>query len=267
MALVRLHRAGRCSAWGRLHRASVFADLGPAGTPSSSFSALYSAALGSPAALTFVATACYVPESASSVAVLCTTVPGAGAGLTPSLRVGGQAARVPLGTTVSYRPPTMSALSGSGFSGAQTQGGQPVLISGDQFGPVSVLGGAFSPLPNVTAAYGLPSDGKLRYTAASCAVTTAQTVITCLTAPGVGFGYVWQVTVAGQAAPRLSGFLQGYAAPVTASYSGPGSVDANTTGGQLVVIDGAFDDRRRGGEPVHLPCQVSLASSLSSCRR
>ena len=77
-----------------------------------------------------------------------------------------------------------------------------VLILGDQFGPVSVVGGAYSPLPNVTAAYGLPSDSVLRYTAASCAVTTAQTVITCLTAPGIGLGYIWQVAVGGQLAPR-----------------------------------------------------------------
>lgn len=216
---------------------SSVSDLGPAGTPAAAFSALYSAVFGSPTALTFTATACFVPASASSVAILCTS--GAGNGLVPALRVGGQAARIATGAAVSYRPPTLSALSGSGFANAQTEGGQTVLLSGDQFGPVSVLGGAFSPLPNVTAAYGLPSDSPLRYTAVSCAVTTAQTVITCLTAPGVGFGYLWQVSVAGQVAPLLQGFRQRYAPPVTAIYSGPGSLEADTAGGQLVVLSGA----------------------------
>lgn len=145
-----------------------------------------------------------------------------------------------VGAAVSYRPPTMTALSGNGFTNAQTEGGQTVLISGDQFGPVSVLGGAYSPLPNVTAAYGLSTDSPLRYSAGSCAVTTAQTVITCLTAPGVGFGYLWQVNVAGQVAPLLLGFPQSYAPPVTAIYSGPGSLNANTAGSELVVISGAL---------------------------
>lgn len=213
-------------------------NLGPAGTPASSLLALYSAALGSPTALTFTASNCYIPASASSVAVLCTTAPGAGFNLRASLTVGGQTAVSPVTATVSYLPPVMTALSGRGFSNAETVGGQTVLITGDQFGPVSQVGGAYSPLPNVTAMYGKPGDSILRYTAASCAVTTAQTVITCLTAPGVGFGYVWQVTVAGQAAPRLLTYLQGYAPPVTAIFSGLGAENANTTGGQVVVIDG-----------------------------
>lgn len=157
-------------------------NLGPAGTPSSSLLALYSAALGSSSALTFTASSCYVPVSASSIAVLCTTAAGAGINLRASLTVGGQTAVSPITAAVSYLPPVMYALSGRGFSNAETVGGQAVLITGDQFGPVSVLGGTYSPLPNVTAMYGKPGDSTLRYTAASCAVTTAQTIITCLTA-------------------------------------------------------------------------------------
>jgi hypothetical protein len=181
-------------------------DLGPVGTPLSALAAFYSSALGSAAALTFSATSCYVPAGASSVSIVCRTVPGAGFGLQVMVSVGGQTA-VSGSKTIAYRPPIMYALSGRGFTNAETVGGQPVLITGDQFGPVSMLGGVFSPLPNVTAAYGQPSDVSLRYTAASCAVTTAQTVITCYTAPGVGFGHIWQVTVAGQAAPRLPSYL------------------------------------------------------------
>ena len=213
-------------------------NLGPAGTPSSAFTALYSSNLGSPSVLTFAASSCYVPDYASSVAVFCTTAPGAGTGLGGSLNVGGQLAMTPITAKVSYRKPVMYTLSGRGFANAETVGGQAVLITGDQFGPVSALGGAFSPLPNITAMYGKPTDVSLRYTATSCSVTTAQTVITCLTAPGVSFGHVWQVTVAGQTAPRLLTYLMGYAAPVTAIFSGLGADLANTTGGQVVVIDG-----------------------------
>ena len=107
------------------------ADLGPAGTPSASLVAQYSAALGSPTALTFTATSCYVPATASSVAVICTTAAGAGTGLQVSLGVGGQTA-VSLGGSIAYRPPVMVSLSGRGFTNAETVGGQPCVKEGER---------------------------------------------------------------------------------------------------------------------------------------
>lgn len=107
-------------------------SLGPAGTPVTALIAAYSSALGSATALTFMASACYVPASASSVAVICLTAPGAGTGLQVSLSVGGQATTSPAGLSIAYQPPVMTALSGRGVNNAETVGGQAVIITGDQ---------------------------------------------------------------------------------------------------------------------------------------
>ncbi len=65
-------------------------------------------------------------------------VPGAGVGTTHvwTVTVGGQRS-MPSLTATSYAPPELIAVSGSGGSNANTDGGQIVLLSGREFGPVS----------------------------------------------------------------------------------------------------------------------------------
>ena len=77
-------------------------DLGPFGTPTSSFIVSYQGAAGGPSQLVFTALACAVPAGASSLALLCQTAPGAGAGLLVAVAVAGQAAPVFLGSSIAY---------------------------------------------------------------------------------------------------------------------------------------------------------------------
>jgi hypothetical protein len=93
-------------------------------------------------------------------------------------------------------------------------------------------------MPNVTATYGKVTDSPLRYTALSCAVTTAHTVMTCLTTQGTGTGLVWRVSVEGQASQTLLTQTTDYAPPVTAQFSGVGASLAQTYGYQAVIISG-----------------------------
>jgi len=105
---------------------------------------------------------------------------------------------------------------------------------------VTTVNAAGAILPSlISASYGPQSDVTLRYTAASCVVAAANSVISCLTAPGVGKDLVWQVSVYGQASARLTTDLTSYAPPTTATFTGPGSDQALTQGYQQVVIAGA----------------------------
>jgi len=63
--------------------------------------------------------------------------------------------------------------------------------------------------------------------------------MTCLTAPGSGKDLLWNVTVAGQTSPILTTRPTSYAAPVTGTFTGPGSNLAKTYGYEMVYIGGA----------------------------
>ena len=193
---------------------------------------------------------------------MCQTVPGAGAALYVSVTVAGQAAPAFLSTAIAYRPPSMTSLSGR-TSLAGTPGGDLIVITGDQFGPVSTLVPGVGYVPLLGAAYGKTTDVPLRYAAVACAVTTADTTITCQTAPGTGAGLVWQVTVAGQSSAILSGYSTSYAPPVIASFSGPGAFLANTYVYETVSISGACTPCA----PIRASYKHSSAHSASSCRR
>lgn len=114
-----------------------------------------------------------------------------------------------------------------------------VIISGDQFGPLSASVSGYSAVPLLSITYGKPSDVTLRYAAVACAVTTAHTTITCQTTQGTGYGLIWQVGVAGQSSARLATFTTAYAPPVIALFSGPGSLLARTSGYETVAVTGA----------------------------
>lgn len=219
-------------------------NLGPAGTSGTNVAVSYSRNAADPTEPVFTATGCSVVVAHTSV--VCTSAPGAGTQLLVTLVIGGQSSGTPslaMGA-LAYQPPTMISLSGRGTSMAETPGGQSVFITGTQFGPVSVINAASGAMsPPLSASYGYMSDGTLRYTAASCAVTVANTIISCLTAPGVGKNLVWQVTVFGQTSARLTTHETSYAPPTTASFSGPGSDLALTSGYQSVVIGGMLECR------------------------
>ena len=140
------------------------------------------------------------------------------------LTVGGQTAPLSLGT-IAYVPPTLTGIDGIGADLSPTQGGLPVILTGQQFGPsLTVTGATYGAL-----------GGPLAFSAAGCRVSKPHVEITCATAPGSGRGLYWNVTVAGQTSPIYMGRNTSYALPVTGTFTGPGSSNAQTYGSEFVV--------------------------------
>jgi hypothetical protein len=195
--------------------------------------------------------------NASYTAVNCTVVDDdvtmecvsqAGFGSLQSLMVDvqGLAFRSPV---IGYDAPCVSSVTGVGAVEASTTGGEEVVLSGLNFGPLAspvdfVMYGTdvepgVSPLAHHSAVF----------TAVNCSVTIAHTEIRCRTAPGVGFNLVWVLSIGGQ----LSDVCEHSAVVnITTSYAPPSifnitvveSADApsgtlSTEGGSIVNVMGA----------------------------
>ena len=119
----------------------------------------------------------------------------------------------------SYKPPKLLEISGSGATEAGTVGGQEILISGEQLGPPSMGVDPLSAIP-LLVTYGRGDAS--RYTAASCVVVDNHIRVRCLTAPGVGKGHSWKLTVGGQTSTILKAGTS-YAPPAITEYFGPGA--------------------------------------------
>jgi len=151
-------------------------------------------------------------------------------------------------TSLSYRPPAVFQLVNPPQQG-NTAGGDVVVIRGQYFGQ------AGSDL-HVTAYYGanpgfrwpnFPGQqlkalaGTSSIEAAACVVVTDSQII-CQMAPlpswiDANGPHAWTVEVGGQVALWPRGFTS-YGFPTITGLSGEGSVRANTTGSQKIVIDG-----------------------------
>jgi hypothetical protein len=179
----------------------------------------------------------------------CLASPGIGASHAWVVSVAGRTGTAASADTTSYRLPAVSAVGGPGAFKAVTEGGQAVILTGTQFGPLTPLDpGTGLPLASAAAdapvvRYGRAASpstpfASLSYLAETCAVTVADVQITCYTAPGSGADLVWAVSVGTQLSPLRLNLTSNYAAPVVAFYSGPGSREADTMGGEVVVISG-----------------------------
>jgi hypothetical protein len=150
------------------------------------------------------------------VFVSCTSAPGTGRGLVWEVFVGGQwGGGPPALTSTSYRPPTLTDLSGAALLALTTSGGQFVTLRGSQFGPATPT----DPLRQLgfVVRYGL--DPALTINATNCQVTVPHVTIVCATSAGAGKGHSWQVSVGDQwSNVLLQDFFRGmlgtaYAAP------------------------------------------------------
>jgi hypothetical protein len=94
--------------------------------------------------------------------------------------------------SASYTAPLISnvAIAGGTMS---TVGGEPITLTGTNFGPTSGH--------VVAVGYATSVPLALAYTALSCAVTSDSVSVLCLTANGVGAGHAFTITVGGQASP------------------------------------------------------------------
>ena len=162
----------------------------------------------------FQAQGCII--AADHVVVECKTAPGAGKDLRWVVTIRGQESKA---ATTNYAPPTITSITGPGSKNAATEGGQEVVIAGTNFGPppdpaIVIPGGRF--LQKVT--YGWEGT---EYSAQKCKVTSHEE-IRCETAPGVGTGHQWFVTVKGQLSPP-TGSRTNYAIPAIVSWGQAGT--------------------------------------------
>lgn len=134
-----------------------------------------------PTGVEFVTTNCTVTEG--HVTLLCRTAVGVGTGLSFSVVVDGQESAAP---QTRYATPDIARLVGQ-IDGASTRGGQVINVIGTDFGTANPRY-----LQDVT--FGPQSKYKMR----NCSVTTDHTALRCVTPPGIGKGYQWQVNVEGQ---------------------------------------------------------------------
>ena len=193
------------------------------------------------------------------------------------------------GTCTGWATPTVVSVTGTGQQSGGTPGNEILDIFGKFYGDAASAADA----THVVVKYGLSgSDPSTWYTALSCSVVDGdiglasnnvalnQGQIRCLTAPGYGTGHVLTVTIGtGSSNVRTSAVFAtadiNYAAPIVAIYSGPGSDEASTFGGQSLIVTGAnfgpvgtpVDSASYGEGPYQLPatCTVSVAHSELTC--
>ena len=216
---------------------------------------MYTARASDPLYPSYTAGGCTV--TVAHVLITCFAAPGVGSALAVRVTVGGQASPASL-ATLRYRSPVVAGLSGLGAVNAPTTGGTSIVLSGNFFGPLTPLGpdglpaaGALSvgitlPLVQYSRnADSLPSPTGRRLggsaapvmQALNCFVSVDDVQIICTTAPGVGAGLVWAVTIGAQSS-AASNATSSYAPPSVSDYAGPGAVGADTVGSQAVVIGG-----------------------------
>lgn len=158
------------------------------------------AATYGPTGVEYSATSCVV--GTPNTVVTCDTVPGAGFAHVWTLTVDGDSASSGARRT-SYALPVITGVTAPALS---TAGGEPVVLTGLNFGPLGTA---------IDAWYGLEP-----YTAQDCSVTVAHTTITCTSVAGKGSNLHWEVSVALQLS-ELSGegLATNYAPPMITGLS------------------------------------------------
>ena len=191
--------------------------------------------------------ACAVTKDQSEIT--CMTVSGIGANHIWKVYVKSGSmyqwsATTPLAKT-SYRGPVLSRIRGANIQDLRTEGGQDILIEGDNFGPATADGSSCDTLGRPIAKYGAPTPAtsiivlgtQTELTAMCCKVLSSKAV-SCSSAAGVGRDQSWKLSLGGQGSNVLATKNTGYGPPVLARFQGPGSKDADTEGNQIVEIEG-----------------------------
>ena len=182
--------------------------------------------LEDPQSFWYVAQNCQVTTPHTEIQ--CLTRPGIGKDLHWVVKVEDQGSAVSVDSTRYLAPSLNFVTFVSGRGRLLTVGGEIMTIYGENFGPLG------SP---VSIRYGPADYLPLIYRASNCEVVEAHFAISCTSAPGVGGNLVMQIEIAGQISP-FSNFTLSYEDPVINRVYGPGAVNGNTNGGQLIYIDG-----------------------------
>jgi hypothetical protein len=134
---------------------------------------------------------------------------------------------VPSSVTTSYMAPSVTSARVSGTVSLRTSGGEVVVLSGTNFGPVSSA---------LRVVYRSAAPYNVEYVASSCAVTGSGHVSAqCSSVAGVGGGLQWRVEVGGQNG-SWSSVTTTYA-PATVT-SASGTMPVVTGGGTDIVLVG-----------------------------
>ena len=193
----------------------VGANFGPAGT-----------VVGVTIGATGVATGCALWPTGSLTVLRCTAPSGVGTGLRVTVTAASVAGTPSSGNVsallgVGYSAPTVFAVSPADVGATtlgNTAGGSSIVIAGTLFGT-----------PGITTVSVVYATANRSFTATGCSVATANT-ITCLTAPGSGSGFSWQVVFPGVSSNSFVSAL-GYDAPVVSSVTIVPATGLSTAGG------------------------------------
>ncbi|KAA0162016.1 hypothetical protein FNF27_08106 [Cafeteria roenbergensis] len=123
---------------------------------------------------------------------------------------------------------------------ADTKGGQQVLLSGANFGPVTQLDADGNVIAGLAplAMYGRDGPSWPAYHARDCRVTVPHEQVLCITTEGTGRELVWELEIGAQRTARMLDMPTNYHPPVVSFYRGPGATDADTAGQEVVFIEG-----------------------------
>jgi hypothetical protein len=169
----------------------------------------------------------------SATVVYARTPAGSGVGWRLSFSTAGQdAAVVSAVQAVSYAPPRIADVAGDvllpPFGKWPPLADAVVLLSGSNFGP---------PGTPIAVTYSNGVDGQV-YTPTCSLASVNHTLLQCVAVAGVGVGHVWSLTVDGQpSAPSTQ--TTSYAPPTLTQLGGAGANNANTNGGQIVLLRGS----------------------------
>jgi hypothetical protein len=203
--------------------------------------------------------------------ILCPTAPGIGHTHKWRISTGGQTS-ARSGMITSYKSPSLTRVYGPGAKDAATVGGTEVYVAGSGFGPANALpsvpcdvqsmavGGQISANGASTVGRGtapesdyslrvfygpshalsasaLAGSGHVRELRGQCCSVLSDSLLSCELSPGTGRNHSWIVSVGDQISPIIHAATS-YAPPVVIFYSGPGAANANTLGGEKVLVEG-----------------------------
>jgi len=181
--------------------------------------------------------ACKKDPATAHTVMTCDVPKGVGFNFTWTTTVCGLSS-APSTTRTAYAPPIVTMVGGAGKTGASTQGGQLLSVSGQNLGYVPDAG-ANDDMTRIVrwVRYGAP--GRLQYTAESCRVTISgdtTTRVECLTAEGTGKNHSIQINIGGQISNLYPASIS-YAEPVISAF-GLARL-AQTPGGEEIQIQGS----------------------------
>jgi hypothetical protein len=184
--------------------------------------------------LGYEAVGCTKTVSTTHTRITCLTAPGAGTNFAWKVQVCGQWSS-PSTATTAFSPPVITSVSGTGKTGASTEGGQQLSIFGTNLGYIAF---ASSEAAIVVTSVQYGPYPHLGFVADSCRVIDASRAgcrIDCLTSQGTGFNHSLQANIAGQVSNVFTSAVS-YGEPVISLFDR--AIYAQTPGGDVLLING-----------------------------